>query len=664
VRTWTARLVFVAVAALGVRISAQEAAPAREATLQVRVISLGTEEPLEGAWVWAGRKSFDGAEHDFDELGAEPGAVEGASRRMDASGAPERTPVSGELELRVPSGTALYLAGVGLQDGDLVRLDPLAPGETRAQTLAVWTGSARYQGLVLARADGAPVAGARIQLGPFDETSDAKGRFRIDSNEFGPEVRVTAPGFAPALGTLQLGHALATRPQVFRLERTATLRGRVLELDGRPVAGTPVGATIDQVHLLQPVPLPEGFWSRRPDGLESWTTTTDTEGRFELAGLAPRVWLELALPDQRPPWTQLYSLAPGETRALELVPDARVTLGGTALDPEGKPAAGVQVRARYFGLELFESQDSFQTVAPDGSFRFTGMRPGTWFLCPASNPEELGFARLERRVEIPTDPRAQELALRLERGSFLQGRVLDAAGEPAEAARIEVRSSAGELVREESTLEDGRFSIGPLRAGAYRLRASRYGFFPDAAVEAPAGARELELRLPPPAGSIAVGARGNTHTLSPNTILFPRGRPELAREESFGLHVHASTFEALEDGVYDAVLTTEDGRLGRVEGLRPSPAETYAAVTLAPCASVRVVFTGPELFALVLARQGDVPYARGFATQGTPCVLFVPPDKVRLELFPSDVWGGLPSGPPLVRELTVALGEEPDVLVP
>ena len=126
----------------------------------------------------------------------------------------------------------------------------------------------------------------------------------------------------------------------------------------------------------------------------------------------------------------------------------------------------------------------------------------------------------------------------------------------------------------------------------------------------------------------------------------------------------SSTFEGLEAGLYDAVVAAEDRRLGRVENIAPTPEETYVRVGLQPCATLRFVFTGPELHARVIARQGDAVYASALATQGAACGLLVPPGKIELEVFPLSAWDAVPSGAPLVRELTAELGQEPEVLVP
>jgi len=643
-------------------LSAQRAAPSRDATVVVRVESLGTEQALPGVQLWAGEKPLDSDRGFFFK----PIDVERTYRQMEGVCEIAKTAANGEVELRVPSGMELFVIAA-CTSGDMRRLEPLAKGERRALTIQLWVGRWRYQGLVRERVSGAPVAEARIEGVDYDmrvgdlTRTDAAGRFQLESDSPLEAARITAAGFGLTLGTLDFGHANPERPLVFWLDRAAKLRGRVLELDGRPVAGTPVRCSVDPFHLLQPEPMPEPFLTGAPEGPVSWQATTDADGRFELGELPSRAWVLLELPDQRPPWAERYTLAPGVERELVLAPNARVTLSGVVLDQDGKPAAGLQLRARRLGLEGWVA---LRPTESDGSFRITGLVPGTWFVGPAPNSEDLGFACAERRVDLPAD--VQGLTLRLERGLFLRGHVLG--GEElwrrrGIGARVEVRSSVGVFVSAGEAGEEGRFSIGPLAEGTYVVRASLNGFFPAEGVDTRAGASDLELHVPLAAGSIAVGVKEGPN-VRPRTLLFPHGRPDLARAENFGIHIHASTFEGLEAGLYDAVLTAEDRRLGRVENIAPTPEETYVRGDLQPCATLRFVFAGPELHARVIARQGEVVYASALATQGAACGLFVPPGRIRLEVFPMKSWDAVPSGTPLVRELIAELGQEPEVLVP
>lgn len=637
-----------------------------EATILVRVDSLGTERPLPDVPVWAGRR--EGLSPSFFR---KPIEVEEAYRRMDGVGPLARTDANGAAELRVPSGVELFVVAA-CPRGELRRLAPLAAGERRTLRFALWLGPFRYQGLVRDRESGAPVAGARVEgLGYDLGTSDLRLQVETRTDAAGgyvlrealASVRLGAPGFGPALAALVLGHASPEHPLVTWLDRGAALRGRVLALDGRALAGVPVRCAVERDALRRPETVPEDLQGGR--GAFTWDATTDEEGRFELGELPARAWLRIEVPEPGP-WSELASLAPGEVRELAIVPEARVTLSGVARSPDGTPIADLPLRARRFGLAADAPPEVFARSAADGRFRFPDCMPGIWFLGPAPGAETLGFAPLERRVELRTGPPEQELVLFLERGLFLRGRVLgdEALGHHRwVGACVEARSAAGVLVASTTAGEGGRFSIGPLAEGPYVLRASLDGFFPLEGLETRALAEDVELHLPPSAGSIAVGVKDEPHVF-PRVLLVPEGRPELAHEGSFAIHDACCTFESLEAGLFDAVVTTSDRRLGRVPGLAPTPSGTFVEVELRPCATLRFVFTGPELFARVLVRQGESVVASTLATQGAACGLFVPPGPVRLEVFPLRSRDDAPRGAPLLRELTATLDAEPEVLVP
>ena len=112
--------------------------------------------------------------------------------------------------------------------------------------------------------------GARVQLGdnfgvsvPVGTTDD-RGAFTLENCEAGATtVTVEAEGYAPRIQDMQVeGQA---EPAVVALsERTATLRGRIVDVEGEPVAGAVIGADT---------------WRKRRS--LSFRATTGADGRFE-----------------------------------------------------------------------------------------------------------------------------------------------------------------------------------------------------------------------------------------------------------------------------------------------------------------------------------------------------------------------------------------------
>ncbi len=190
------------------------------------------------------------------------------------------------------------------------------PSKDNEKKTVEWTGR-------VVDPDGKPVSGARVTVVPFTGKEDGfapvaapdatgtDGRFRFKVPEtktlhvkYGipvPALLVTAPGYYPAwiAGRSDPGGATV------RLQREdAKIKGRVVNLEGQPIAG----ATIRVTHVLAPTadaldPWLAALKTRRKEGAETLEqaffagempadvlpgvtlkATTDAEGRFELAG--------------------------------------------------------------------------------------------------------------------------------------------------------------------------------------------------------------------------------------------------------------------------------------------------------------------------------------------------------------------------------------------
>lgn len=117
---------------------------------------------------------------------------------------------------------------------------------------------------------GRPIAGASVAQGAMrlgteypNTRTDKEGRFQFQNARPGEMIlTVQAAAYAPELQTLAVQKGIA--PLEFRLERGHTLKGRVVDNAGNPVAGAFVAV--------------EGWRGYRS---LAWRVNTDTDGRFQ-----------------------------------------------------------------------------------------------------------------------------------------------------------------------------------------------------------------------------------------------------------------------------------------------------------------------------------------------------------------------------------------------
>jgi protocatechuate 3,4-dioxygenase beta subunit len=352
---------------------------------------------------------------------------------------------------------------------------------------------------------GQPVTGAEVILAPtplpsvpdaglgrLQAVSDGEGRFRVphvNAGSFGLQVK--KDGFAPAVpGEVTIpGKTAETDLGTITITPGAVIEGIVVDSRGKPVEG----ADVD----------PESF-----DGmLFIRSVTTGPDGRFRFADL-PRggrfnLWIDhsgfiqLQVPGVEAP-------APKPLR-IELV-EAR-SLKGQVVDPEGQPVAGAQVALTegtgglLVGGGFAEGSwgSSQATTDADGRFVLDRLPPRTIRI----EARATGFRnRSLAGIQIPAEGEATPVEIQLERGPYLEGRVLDGQGRPVPRA----------LVRAEGKVQDsGRFSFGGTRAddeGHYEIsglepgphtitaQSVEGGSAARASVEIRVGPNRLDLSLP------------------------------------------------------------------------------------------------------------------------------------------------------------------------
>jgi len=366
----------------------------------------------------------------------------------------------GRIALTVtPPAGSRYLAASPIHDRNRA-------GETTEIRIPIRL-AVRVSGVVREAGGGAPIPGVKVSLHPLraggsfvDPVTNAEGRYSV----------VILPG--EARFSLREVPPTHFRPPVFphwrdfeikpgddpltlepvELRRAETVRGRVVDEAGRPVAAASVNG-----HWSSPE------FERNPDSVRA---TTDARGEFTLGSIAPGAEVRVSGALGWLGETEVETVpAGGGPVTLRLVRRPRIALTGRAIEPDGKPVADAEVRVRLRtssqgfdqgGEVTFEDGREVRTAA-DGTFRTppevpsghqyrvsikaSGREPAEsgWIVAPASTFPDLALRRSER-------PRT------------VAGRVVDTAGRPIADAEV-FQSGDGPRRTRDTTDAEGRFRV-------------------------------------------------------------------------------------------------------------------------------------------------------------------------------------------------------------
>ncbi len=321
----------------------------------------------------------------------------------------------------------------------------------------------------------------------------------------------------------------------------AGVRGRVVEADGTPVARAPIALVeLEPMHILSGAP-GAGLEALRSPTMLATAGITDDEGRFVLRGTRPHAVHALAV-DPRGPRSSLLVLERALSSAevadlgdLVLAPAAELT--GRVVDAAGRPVAGVRVRTMHLPeamhvaelrpLAELREESALALIDDDEAAvveLHAWMRDAVESLpLPTTRTDESGRFRLRASfapeailiadhpglapaVAGPFAPPSavNELVVGdvlLGSGTPLEAQVLDAAGQPVDAAevllgRIPPDDGFG-VLHPAAALGAGRYGVAGLSdqgsaIAAVRIRAGERW---HVTVVEDGGAESVEVRL-------------------------------------------------------------------------------------------------------------------------------------------------------------------------
>ncbi|TAJ08120.1 MAG: hypothetical protein EPO68_15800 [Planctomycetota bacterium] len=365
-----------------------------------------------------------------------------------------------------------------------------------APLVLVVKAAASAAGLVVAP-DGSPVAGARVRTmfgsGPWatmqmgaeerpETVSDAQGRFELRGLDVGRmKLAAASESWAPSETIeIELAEGQALTDLRLQLRVGGRILGTVHKKDGQPSAGRSVMANNTTAG-------------------DSKMTSSDAEGRFEIAHVRPGSWQVISMGafDQMfdqvsksaedgkvdpAAWMNEMQMAMVE---VEDGKDTHVALGAPPADPirvHGRIVAGkegVQALATFLaegGSAL--SSIKLASANDQGEFEIVLEKPGQYTISVQQLTDGMGRQNtIEFSREIPKVAE-HELVLELPLGS-ISGTVLGADNQPVEGVRVSLSTEGaiqagfltGGQYNEIVTNARGEYRLPWLRAGTYTIGA-------------------------------------------------------------------------------------------------------------------------------------------------------------------------------------------------
>jgi len=368
-----------------------------------------------------------------------------------------------EWPLRPPAGAvALWLSADepnSYQYGDerLVAAGAAPPQDFDLRCVAL---DAEVAGVVFGP-DGAPAPDAQVRVMRQTIDCDERGEFTAPAPAAAAwqgEVQVVgwAPGCAEGMVVARPGPQGAPPHVELHLAPGFSVRGRITDAAGAPISGATVSTF----------------------GMRVSKAVSDARGDYCLDHVPvrdPTITLDARAAGYARSTGNVKSS--GSDAHLDFVMKRGVTLRGTVVAPDGKPAAGAAIT---LGFSPFAADKLDTHSRDDGSFTITGAKPNDWKLF--FFVDWPGAAALVQSITIPTDVRdgseVADLVLQLGASHFAAGRVKDERGRPVPSIYVTIRKEgqADDSYSSGQTDVTGAFRVERLPDGPLMLRAQGAGF--------------------------------------------------------------------------------------------------------------------------------------------------------------------------------------------
>jgi carboxypeptidase family protein len=290
----------------------------------------------------------------------------------------------------------------------------------------------------------------------------ADGRFRMEAVPAGSHVlAVTAPSYAPK--RVEVHVAPGARPVDVgdvELETGLTIRGRVRDRAGAPVAGASVS-----------------IYPMRRMLREIHQAVSEADGNFVLAGVEPGSYRMNA---GAAGYAGMERSVDGGADKVDLVLSPAGGIAGVVVDDAGRPIETFRVSARPARTEAMPPGPTVtlprtrMVTSPDGRFLLEDVGEGNYVVDAAA----AGRSRSSvSDVKVTAGITTEVGAIRLSPGGTIRGTVSDAAGAPVAGATINVRGAGRDYMGpgiEPQGVSDpaGAFEVTGLAPGPVEVWAS------------------------------------------------------------------------------------------------------------------------------------------------------------------------------------------------
>lgn len=351
--------------------------------------------------------------------------------------------------------------------------------------------------VITAQGSGAPIAGAHLRVdGERSIDTDATGTAEVRGLGTGfHHVEIAADGWAPAAISMRLDtQAGGVRELPVVLSHGAALAGVVVDPAGKPVAKARV--SIER---------------REPDRFGA-SADTGADGSWRFACVAPGAYHVSAAAWGFPPSASTTVVLDGAHDVTGVVLALRrgTEVSAIVVDEGGAPVGDAQVVLVVHGIGTMEL-----SADPRGRFVYRGLPPRPAWLFARSGTKASSVMQLDGARG------AADVRLTLV-DAMIAGTVVDTSGTPIARASVRAKSADDGIPGRDFGLADssGRFELGPLPAGAYRVFAEWPGTEADnhnlraVEVTATSGQRDVRVVLAAPGaitGVVLVAGRPARH---------------------------------------------------------------------------------------------------------------------------------------------------------